>query len=74
MSADYTNYHSVNSQLLQSDVNEEDNQLQINGGQDVRKISLSADQTHSLRHDWTLGYMASLMSTLTTRTINTIPT
>ena len=62
MSANYTNYHSVNSQLLQSDVNEEDNQLQINGGQDVRKISLSADQTHSLRHDWTLDYGISYVN------------
>jgi hypothetical protein len=56
LGADYTNYHAVNHQYLQSTIGTEDNHFYINGGQDVQKISLTADQLHSLGHSWTLGY------------------
>ena len=56
LGADYTSYHAVNRQNLQSMINTEDNHFNINGGQDVRKLSLTADQQHSLKSNWTLGY------------------
>ena len=56
LGADYTNYHSVNRQILQSDMNGENNSFNINGGQDVRKMTFTADQEHSLKHNWTLSY------------------
>lgn len=59
LGADYTNYHSVNRQTLQSDINGENNRFNINGGQDVRKMTFTADQEHSLKRNWTLGYGVS---------------
>ncbi len=56
LGADYTNYHSVNRQILQNDMNGENNSFNINGGQDVRKMTFTADQEHSLKRNWTLSY------------------
>jgi hypothetical protein len=54
--ADYTNYHAVNNQYLLSMIGTEDNHFYIDGGQDVQKISITADQQHPLKRNWTLGY------------------
>ena len=56
LGADYTSYHAVNRQYLQSTIGTEDNHFYINGGQDVQKMSFTADQQHSLKRNWTLGY------------------
>lgn len=56
LGVDYTNYHAVNRQYLQSIIENENNEFHISGGQDVRKLSLTADQEHSLKRNWTLGY------------------
>jgi hypothetical protein len=56
LGVDYTNYHAVNRQYLQSTIGTEDNHFDISGGQDIQKISLTADQQHSLKRNWTLGY------------------
>lgn len=57
--ADYTNYHSANRQFLQSDMNGENNSFNINGGQDVRKMTFTVDQEHLLKRNWTLSYGGS---------------
>lgn len=54
--ADYTCYHAVSHQYLQSDISGENHEFHINGGQDVSKIAITADQEHSLKRNWTLGY------------------
>jgi hypothetical protein len=59
LSADYTNYHAVSHQYLNSVIGTEDNHFHINGGQDVSDISITADQEHQLKRNWTLGYGAS---------------
>jgi hypothetical protein len=56
LGADYTNYHNVIHQYLQSKIGTEDNHFYITGGQDVQRMSFTADQQHSLKRNWTLGY------------------
>lgn len=59
LGADYTNYHATNRQYLQSDMNGENNEFKIDGGQDVSKMTFTADQEHSLKRNWTFGYGVS---------------
>lgn len=59
LGADYTNYHAVNHQYLQSTISGENNEFHISGGQDISKIALTADQEHTLKRNWTLGYGVS---------------
>jgi hypothetical protein len=56
LGADYTNYHSVNRQYLQSVIDAGNNEFHINGGQNVRKMAFTADQEHQLKRNWTFGY------------------
>lgn len=56
VNADYTNYHTANSQQFQNNTQDTTNFFLLNGGQRVEKISFSIDQEHRLQNSWTLGY------------------
>lgn len=59
LGADFTSYHAINRQYLQSIIGSENNEFNINGGQDVRKMTFTADYVHELKHNWSLGYGVS---------------
>lgn len=57
VAVDYTRFKANSRQSL-STVYEDDSErsFRLDGGQRIDKLSVSADQTHSLSGDWNLGY------------------
>lgn len=57
--ADYTNYHTTGDQGLISKVGEKTVSFQLSNGQDIDRLAVTADQTHQLKRNWSIGYGAS---------------
>ena len=56
LGSDFTHYHSSTNRHLNSLVDDETNAFALTGGQNINKISFTADQEHNLNRNWNIGY------------------